>query len=119
MAITEDRNLLFRKVEEGQNPTDGTEHPIGGVSIADEELAKLVIGGRDDPDDQNVLGFGTMIVPGFATGNITVNPMRIFRPNRLLIPERVANSFMVCDLKIGKNSQLLSTLEIPAMTFGE
>lgn len=63
------------------------------------------------------LGFGSTAVPGKSSANIGVQPQVIFRPERLVIPASIAEDFLITDIKVGKNSQLVSTGAIPASAF--
>lgn len=65
------------------------------------------------------IGFGPTAVAGGATVTFTAQPQLIFRPSRLIVPAIIAGSFSVADLKIGKNSQLVSANPIPAVAFAE
>lgn len=65
------------------------------------------------------IGFGPTSVTGGATVTFTAQPQLIFRPSRLIVPAIIAGSFSVADLKIGKNSQLVSANPIPAVAFAE
>lgn len=65
------------------------------------------------------LGFGSTSVAGLGSANINVQPQVIFRPERLVIPSNVAPDFLITDIKIGKNSQLVSTGALPAVMFSE
>lgn len=65
------------------------------------------------------IGFGpTAVLPG-ATVTFLAQPQLIFRPSRLIIPAIIAASFSVADLRIGKNSQLVSANPVPAVAFAE
>lgn len=65
------------------------------------------------------IGFGPTSVAANTTATFTAQPQLIFRPSRLIIPSSIAASFVVSDLRIGKNSQLVSANPIPASTFIE
>jgi hypothetical protein len=65
------------------------------------------------------LGLGSTSVQGNSSANINVQPQVIFRPERLVIPSNLAVDFLITDLKVGKNSQLVSTGAIPAVVFTE
>lgn len=126
MATAEETSVIRQVVEEGKSPTDGQEplsfgRGVGGSSIADEELARLVQGSGElsSHDEENILGFPTVDVPAFSVVTLVTRPNWVFRPNRLIIPEKVAASFMVLDLKVGKDSQLMSAHPVAAVVFGE
>jgi hypothetical protein len=48
-----------------------------------------------------------------------VQPQVIFRPERLVVPSNLAIDFLITDIKVGKNSQLVSTGALPAVMFTE
>jgi hypothetical protein len=41
----------------------------------------------------------------------------IFRPDRLVVPASLADSFVINDIKVGKNSQMVNGVAIPAAAF--
>ncbi len=61
----------------------------------------------------------TGTVAAGASVVITVRPQMLFRPNRLLVPDAIAPSFTIDDIKIGNRSQFASSGAIPAAAFGE
>ena len=65
------------------------------------------------------LGLGSTSVGGQASANINVQPQVIFRPERLVVPSNIAVDFLITDIKVGKNSQLVSTGALPAVMFTE
>jgi len=65
------------------------------------------------------LGLGSTSVAGSSSANINVQPQVIFRPERLVVPSNLAVDFLITDLKVGKNSQLVSTGALPAVMFTE
>ncbi len=69
---------------------------------------------------EQVLGFDsvTTIAAG-ATVNVTSRPQLTFRPDRLVVAGSIAASFLINDLKIGKNSQFLAGVSVPAEAFGQ
>lgn len=101
--------LTLRKVEEGSTPGDGTGR-VDAVFQARESVPEGA---------EFVLGFGRHLVPAFATINVFIESPRQMRIKRLIISSDVADDFMVVDMKIGKDSQLLSRMEIPARVFSE
>tara|TARA_R100001244_G_scaffold132394_1_gene108869 strand:- start:14648 stop:15295 length:648 start_codon:yes stop_codon:yes gene_type:complete len=66
------------------------------------------------------IGFdsGTTIAAG-ASATLTQRPQIIFRPERIVVPASLASFFLINDVKVGKNSQLVSAGAIPAATFSE
>jgi hypothetical protein len=65
------------------------------------------------------LGLGSTVVGGSSSANINVQPQVIFRPERLVVPSNIAMDFLITDIKVGKNSQLVSTGALPAVMFTE
>lgn len=65
------------------------------------------------------LGLGSTSVTGNSSANINVQPQVIFRPERLVVPSNLAVDFLITDIKVGKNSQLVSTGALPAVMFTE
>ena len=65
------------------------------------------------------LGLGSTSVAGTSSANINVQPQVIFRPERLVVPSNIAVDFLITDIKVGKNSQLVSTGALPAVMFTE
>ena len=65
------------------------------------------------------LGLGSTSVTGNSSANINVQPQVIFRPERLVVPSNIAVDFLITDIKVGKNSQLVSTGALPAVMFTE
>ena len=43
----------------------------------------------------------------------------VFRPERIVVPAAVAAFFQITDVKVGKNSQFVSSGAVPAATFAE
>lgn len=87
-----------RAVEQGSllkktRPTKSREFPVGFDSV-------------------------TPIAAG-ASATLTQRPQIIFRPERIVVPAAVAAFFQINDVKVGKNSQLVSAGAIPAATFAE
>ena len=72
------------------------------------------------PTSARILTLGFDSVATIAAGaQATINsqPQVVFRPDRLIVPNSIAPSFLVNDLKIGKNSMLISATTIPAQAF--
>ena len=65
------------------------------------------------------LGLGSTSVAGNSSATINVQPQVIFRPERLVVPSNIAVDFLITDIKVGKNSQLVSTGALPAVMFSE
>ena len=66
-----------------------------------------------------VIGLGSTALPSLSSANIAVQPQVIFRPERIVIPSNLAADFLITDIKVGKNSQLVSPGAIPAVVFVE
>ncbi len=66
-----------------------------------------------------VIGLGSTALLGLSSANISVQPQVIFRPERIVIPSNLAADFLITDVKVGKNSQLVSPGAIPAVVFVE
>jgi hypothetical protein len=66
-----------------------------------------------------IIGLGITAIPGNGSAQIGVQPQVIFRPERIVIPSNIAVDFMITDVKVGKDSQLVSPGAIPAVVFVE
>jgi hypothetical protein len=66
-----------------------------------------------------IIGLGSTSLPALSSANISVQPQVIFRPERIVIPSNIAADFLITDVKVGKNSQLVSPGAIPAVVFVE
>lgn len=64
-----------------------------------------------------VVGLGSTSVSGNSGGNITVQSQVIFRPERLEVPDCIVQDFFLTDIKVGKNSQMVSPGAIPMSLF--
>jgi len=74
---------------------------------------------RLDEARELLLGFGPTAIAGGGTSTFTTQPQLPFRPSRFVIPSNTVAQFSVNDLKIGKNSQFLSSNSVPAAVFSE
>ena len=74
---------------------------------------------RLDEARELLLGFGPTSIAGGNTSVFTTQPQLPFRPSRFVIPAATVANFSVNDLKIGKNSQFLSSAAVPAAVFSE
>ena len=80
-----------------------------GVSVKKQSYTK----GRE-----LVLGVDSVsTVAGGASTTVTTQPQVPFSPYRFIVSATVAASFLVTDLKIGKNSQFVSSDAVPAEAF--
>ena len=66
-----------------------------------------------------MLGFGPTPLAPNVTTIFTAQPQLPFRPSRLVIPSSIVQTMQVNDIKVGKNSQLLSSNPVPAAPFSE
>jgi hypothetical protein len=64
-----------------------------------------------------ILGLGSTEVEGGSLATISVPSQVNFRPDRLVIPSNLAADFLITDIKVDKNSQLVSTGALPAVMF--
>ncbi len=65
------------------------------------------------------IGFVPTDITGATAALIPAAPQNLFRPERLVIPSDIAFDFGVRDIKIGNQSQLVQSVEIPAALFTE
>lgn len=64
------------------------------------------------------LGFDTVsTVAAGATVDVITRPQVIFRIDRFVVPASIAASFLIVDIKVGKNSQFVASAAVPAETF--
>jgi hypothetical protein len=89
-------------------------HQIDSILIAAGCTSPVEAAVREYP-----LGLDDTLVRAESTANITVQPQVVFRPERLVIPEDIAVDFLIRDIKVGKNSQLVSPVALPAVMFTE
>ncbi len=69
---------------------------------------------------QQVIGYdSTSTIAAAASSTLTQRPQTIFRPERLVVPATIALAFLITDIKVGKNSQLVAAGSIPAAAFSE
>jgi hypothetical protein len=65
-----------------------------------------------------VIGFDSVAtVAAAATAILTSRPQVVFRPDRMVIPASIAPAFLINDLKVGKNSQMVNSTAVPAEAF--
>ena len=65
------------------------------------------------------LGFMVTSVPGGAIASIPSAPQNLFRAERIVVPSDIAFDFGVQDIKVGNQSQLVQSVEVPAVVFSE
>lgn len=90
--------MAVKRVDQGalvsrRGPTKAREYPIGFDSVTN--------------------------VAAAATSVLTQNPQVVYRPERLVVPAATAAFFQISDIRVGKNSQLVATGNIPAAIFSE
>lgn len=64
-----------------------------------------------------VAGFPTTAVAAAAVATIVTQPQRLFRPERLTIPDAIAEAFLVTALNIGTTNQFGSVDPVPGGIF--
>jgi hypothetical protein len=65
------------------------------------------------------LGFIPTSVPAGTSTAVPSAPQNLFRPERLVIPSDIAFDLGVRDIKVGNQSQLVQSAEVPAALFSE
>lgn len=65
------------------------------------------------------LGFTPTAVAANSSGTIPAGPQNLFRAERLIVPSDIAFDFGITDIKVGNQSQLAQSVEIPAAMFSE
>lgn len=65
------------------------------------------------------LGFVPTTVAAATSASIPSAPQNLFRPERLVIPSDIAFDTGVRDIKVGNQSQLVQSVEVPAALFSE
>lgn len=65
------------------------------------------------------LGFIPTSIPAATTTAVPSAPQNLYRPERLVIPSDIAFDLGVRDIKIGNQSQLVQSVEVPAALFSE
>jgi hypothetical protein len=65
------------------------------------------------------LGFVPTTLPAATTALIPAAPQNLFRAERLVIPSDIAFDIGVVDVKVGNQSQLVQSVEVPAALFSE
>jgi hypothetical protein len=58
-----------------------------------------------------------ILVPPGHTVNLVAQPQVVFRPEKLVLDDESADHFQVGDVKVGRNSQLLSSAPVPGTLF--
>jgi hypothetical protein len=65
------------------------------------------------------LGFVPTTIAAGTSALIPSAPQNLFRPERLVIPSDIAFDLGVVDIKVGNQSQLVQSVEVPAALFSE
>jgi len=65
------------------------------------------------------LGFVPTVIAAATSSAIPAAPQNLFRPERLVIPSDIAFDSGVRDIKVGNQSQLVQSVEVPGALFSE
>jgi len=65
------------------------------------------------------LGFVPTVIAAATSALIPSAPQNLFRPERLVIPSDIAFDIGVVDIKVGNQSQLVQSVEVPGALFSE
>lgn len=65
------------------------------------------------------LGFVPTSIPASTSALVPSAPQNLFRPERLVIPSDIAFDIGVRDIKVGNQSQLVQSVEVPGALFSE
>lgn len=65
------------------------------------------------------LGFVPTSIAASTTSQIPSAPQNLYRPERLVIPSDIAFDIGIGDIKVGNQSQLVQSVEVPAALFSE
>lgn len=65
------------------------------------------------------LGFVPTTLPASTTALVPSAPQNLFRPERFVVPSDIAFDVGVVDIKVGNQSQLVQSVEVPAALFSE
>ncbi len=112
---------------------DGSSEIIGAASAAKVQAAKkaaamkqlamrnagAVVNRGLDRRRRYPLGFVPTAVAAATTVQIPSAPQNLYRPERLVIPSDIAFDAGVADIKVGNQSQLVQSVEVPAALFSE
>jgi hypothetical protein len=111
-------DFLNRYMAEAEARALLLDRPVGSVAAAmfmERELR--VERERSSSPGDVVLGLGSTLVSSCSSVNVDVAPIVAFRPERLEVPPEVAESFLLTDIKVGKNSQLWTPRAVPMSVF--
>lgn len=71
-----------------------------------------------DKAREQVMGLDSVVaIAAGATANVTTRPQVTFRPDRLIVAATIAASFLINDIKIGRASQFIAGVAVPAEAF--
>jgi hypothetical protein len=65
------------------------------------------------------LGFTQLAIAASGSATITSRPQILFRPQRLVVPASLSANFVLTDIRVGKDSQLVQATELPAEIFNQ
>jgi hypothetical protein len=122
LAGLEARVMMLQERVDDAKVEGKTEILVMLADLFDAQIsAALIAAGCQSPSNATrkdyALGFGSTLVKANSSANINAQPQVAFRPERLVIPASIADDFIITDIKVGKNSQLVSTGAIPAAAF--
>lgn len=90
-----------------RRPSTAFRGQAAGVSIAEPTKGRILS-----------LGFDSVAtIAAAAQSTVNSQPQVVFRPDRVIVPNSIAPSFLINDLKIGKNSMFISATAVPAQAF--
>lgn len=65
------------------------------------------------------LGFAALAIATVTVATATSKPQAVFRPTRLLVTSVNAAKFTISNIRIGTDSQLVGTTDMPAQVYSE
>lgn len=128
-ALVEGSAADFLVSGDGSSEIIGAAKAAGGRAQAAKKAAALktlamrnagaVINRGLDRRRRYPLGFVPTAVAAATTVQIPSAPQNLYRPERLVIPSDIAFDAGVADIKVGNQSQLVQSVEVPAALFSE
>jgi len=112
----------------GNTEIVGAQHPAARKAVALRKAALRKIAMRNagavvqtglDRRRRYPLGFVPTVVAAATSALIPSAPQNLFRPERLVIPSDIAFDIGVVDIKVGNQSQLVQSVEVPGALFSE
>jgi hypothetical protein len=100
-------------------PTQGKLSPRAALQRIAMRNAGAVVKTALDRRRRYPLGFVPTTVPALTSALIPSAPQNLFRPERLVIPSDIAFDIGVVDIKVGNQSQLVQSVEVPGALFSE